>query len=286
MNSNLSIPPHLYFIASAIFHYLGPSFAVLLFPVVSVEGVAWLRIASAAVVFLLIARPVTAFLRSTSRSKMLIVLFGLTFGLMNYSFYYAIDRLPLSTVAAIEFIGPVLLCLFGTKTMRNLLALCLAFLGVYLLTEFNIDQESSGLIWAFINALLFMLYIILAHQLASSEAETSPINRLGASMIFALLVISPLGIQGAQPAFTNIGWLSAGVGVGITSSVIPYLLDQLAMVRMSRSTYALFIAILPAAATIIGAIVLAQIPNTKEISGIVLVISGVLLAKDHSLSKK
>ena len=44
-------PPEAYFVVSAIFHYLGPAFAVLLFARVDVLGVAWLRIASAAVIF-------------------------------------------------------------------------------------------------------------------------------------------------------------------------------------------------------------------------------------------
>ncbi|MFP3513686.1 hypothetical protein SB775_29755, partial [Peribacillus sp. SIMBA_075] len=45
------VPPHAWFGVSAIFHYLGPSFAVLLFPAVGVLGVAWFRIASAALIF-------------------------------------------------------------------------------------------------------------------------------------------------------------------------------------------------------------------------------------------
>lgn len=46
-----AVPPHAWFGVSAVFHYLGPSFAVLLFPAVGVLGVAWMRIATAALVF-------------------------------------------------------------------------------------------------------------------------------------------------------------------------------------------------------------------------------------------
>ena len=46
-----NVPPHVWFAVSAVFHYLGPAFAVLLFPAVGVFGVAWMRIASAALIF-------------------------------------------------------------------------------------------------------------------------------------------------------------------------------------------------------------------------------------------
>src|SRR4249919_1629111 len=102
------VPPHAYFVGSAVFHYLGPSFAVLLFARVDVLGVAWLRIASAAVVFAAWRRP---WRRRRTLDRRLVVSLGVVLAAMNACFYVAIDRLPLATVAAIEFIGPVLLAL-------------------------------------------------------------------------------------------------------------------------------------------------------------------------------
>ncbi|HEV8054712.1 MAG TPA: hypothetical protein VGP30_07775, partial [Candidatus Limnocylindrales bacterium] len=67
----------------------------------------------------------------------------------------------------------------------------------------------------------------------------------------------------------------AGVGVGVSSSVIPYVTDQLAMARIKRSTYALLVSLLPATATVVGVIVLAQIPTLVEIAGVGLVIAAV-----------
>src|SRR5438105_12981238 len=103
------VPPHLVFLVSAIFHYLGPAFAVLLFANVSVLGVAWLRIASAALVFAIWRRP-WQHLKGMSWAKLRILLaLGIVLGLMNACFYLAIARLPLGTVGAIEFIGPITL---------------------------------------------------------------------------------------------------------------------------------------------------------------------------------
>ncbi|MTI89461.1 MAG: EamA family transporter [Balneolaceae bacterium] len=280
------IPPHLYFMGSAIFHYLGPSFAVLLFARVSVSGVAWLRIVSAGLVFALWRKPWKVFAQTNYETRWLIVGLGSVFALMNYSFYYAIARLPLGTVAAIEFIGPILLALIGTRSWRNLAALVLAVLGVYMLTDIRLAGEPMGFIWAFVNAALFVAYIILAHRISRSDTGTKAVDRLGAAMLIASIVITPLGINGALPAMTDTIALAAGLGVGLSSSVIPYVFDQLAMTRLSRSTYSLFVAILPAMAVIIGVIVLHQIPTGLEIVAIGLVAGGVLLHRETKTTGK
>src|ERR1700710_289531 len=120
-------PPHAYFAVSAVFHYLGPAFAVLLFARVDVLGVAWLRIASAAGIF-------AAWRRPAGRTRRLLLAWGAVLAVMNSCFYLAIDRLPLGTVAAIEFVPVIVLAAFGARTARNLAALGLAVGGVYLLT--------------------------------------------------------------------------------------------------------------------------------------------------------
>src|SRR5262249_18846739 len=120
------VPPPAYFVGSAIFHYLGPSFGVLLFARVDVLGVAWLRIASAAVVFAVWRRPWRKFAALDRQGQMLIVSLGAVFAAMNACFYVSIDRLPLATVAAIEFIGPIALAVIGARTSRNLAAVVAA----------------------------------------------------------------------------------------------------------------------------------------------------------------
>jgi inner membrane transporter RhtA len=274
------IPPHLYFVGSAIFHYLGPSFAVLLFARVPVAGVAWLRIVSAGIVFAAWRRPWRALATADSRTRTLIWALGAVFALMNYSFYVAIDRLPLGTVAAIEFVGPIVLAVIGARRWRNFVALGLATAGVYLLTDIGLDVAPAGLIWALLNAVLFTLYIVLAHAVSRADPATTPIDRLGASMLIAMIAITPLGLRGALPAFGDLTALGAGIGVGVTSSVIPYVFDQMAMVRLPRSTYALFVALLPATAVLIGVIVLGQIPTIIEGVAVGFVIVGVLIHKD------
>jgi len=269
------VPPHLYFVGSAIFHYLGPSFAVLLFARVPVGGVAWLRIVSAAAVFALWRKPWKSFFAARPSTQKIVVALGVVFALMNYSFYVAIDRLPLGTVAAIEFLGPIVLALVNGRSVRNLVALVFAISGVYLLTDIRLAGDPEAFAWAFANAALFLLYIVLAHRVARAEPGTNSLDRLGAAMLVAAVVVTPLGLIDAAPALVDPIALAAGIGVGISSSVIPYVFDQLAMARLSRATYALFIALLPATAVAIGIVVLHQIPSVVELIGVALVVLGV-----------
>jgi inner membrane transporter RhtA len=271
------VPPHAYFLVSAVFHYLGPAFAVLLFVRVDVLGVAWLRIAAAAAVFALWRRPWRTLAQPEGRR--LLLAWGAVLAVMNCSFYLAIDRLPLATVAAIEFLPVVALAAFGARTPRNLAALLLAVPGVYLLTGVQLEGEALGVALAFVNAGLFALYIVLAHRVAQL-GTFSGVDGLAASMLVALVVVTPLAGWAAVPAFGDPIALLAGAGVGISSSVIPYVSDQLAMRRLARATYALMVSLLPATATVIGVVVLAQIPSWNEAVGVALVIVGVAVHRE------
>src|SRR5918999_1565096 len=144
-----TIPPHAYFLVSAVFHYLGPAFAVLLFPHIGVLGVAWLRIASAAAIFALWRRPWRIVTGLTPSGRWTLISLGVVLGAMNGCFYLAIDRLPLGTVGAIEFLGPIVLAALGVRSRRNVLALGLAVAGVWLLTDVRLAGEPVGFIFSF-----------------------------------------------------------------------------------------------------------------------------------------
>lgn len=279
------VPPHLYFITSAIFHYLGPAFAVLLFTSVEPLGVAWLRIASAAVVFALWRKPWRLFMRLSVVDRVNVVVLGVVLALMNLCFYMAIDRLPLATVGAIEFLGPVGIAAFGMKTGRNWSALIVTIMGVYLLTNVRLEGEPLGYLFAFLNCGLFIFYIIFGHRIAS-DGGASGVDRLGLAMLIAMIAAFPIGIADASVALVSPVLLAASIGVGITSSVIPYVCDQLAMSRLPRSSFALFLALLPATATVIGILVLDQVPTFMEFAGVALVIWGVAIHRPDQREEK
>lgn len=274
------VPAQAYFGVSAVFHYLGPAFAVLLFTRVDALGVAWLRIASAAVVFALWRRPWRSFAAASWRSRWLLLAMGLVLGAMNVCFYLAIARLPLSTVGALEFLGPIVLAAVGLRSWRNVAALVLAVGGVVLLVDVRWAGSPLGVALAFANCGLFVLYIVLGHRLAADGGRAG-IDRLGVAMLVAAVVVTPLGLAPALPAFASWALLGAGVAVGICSSVIPYVCDQLAMARLPRATFALLLALLPATATLIGVIVLHQVPTWAELAGIALVVVGVAVHRER-----
>ncbi|HLH90351.1 MAG TPA: EamA family transporter [Xanthobacteraceae bacterium] len=268
------IPPHAFFVASAVFHYLGPAFAVLLFAYVAPLGVAWLRIAVAAAIFALWRRPWRFFRQLNSSQRAAVISLGLVLAAMNCVFYEAIARLPLGTVGAIEFLGPVGLAVVGMRTRRNFAAFVLAVAGVAVLTDVRIVGEPVGYAFAFANCAAFVLYVVLGHRIAA-DGGVAGIDRLGTAMLVAAITALPFGVGDAVPALTSPLLLGAAVGVGVTSSVIPYVCDQLAMARLPRASFALMLALLPATAAAIGVVVLRQVPSGAELCGIALVVAGV-----------
>jgi inner membrane transporter RhtA len=193
---------------------------------------------------------------------------------MNSVFYEAIGRLPLGTVGAIEFVGPIIIAFLGLKTLRNLGALIFASAGVYILTDLRLAGAPLGYLFALANCLLFMLYILLGHRIAATGGQ-SGIDRLSAAMLIATLAAFPIGFPAAARAFADPMLLGAGIGVGVSSSVIPYVCDQLAMSRLPRASFALLLSLLPATASLMGFLVLGQLPSWFELLGIACVGVGV-----------
>ncbi len=147
---------------------------------------------------------------------------------------------------------------------------------MFVLIGFSWSTDIAGLGFAVLNAALFGVYIVLGHKAAERGAGRG-VETLGAAMAVAFLAAFPFGISEVIGALSSPVLILAGIGVGLCSSVIPYVSDQLAMSRLPRATFALMLALLPATATAIGALVLLQIPSARDILGIALVMGGVAL---------
>jgi inner membrane transporter RhtA len=254
-------------VLGAGFHYLGPSFAVLLFVHVDALGVAWLRLASAGLFFALWRRPWSVFRAARPAERWVLAALGGVLAVMNAAFYLALDRAPLATVASIEFLGVVALAAYGVRSRRNSLALALVCGGVALLTQVSLAGSLAGLFWAGANCFGFVLYVVLGHRISGPGG----VDRLAVAVVIGALVATPIGLVQATPAFTHPAWLLWGIGVGLCSTVIPYVADQWAMARLPRATYALMLALLPVTATACGLVVLGQVPSRLELVGIALV---------------
>ncbi len=204
-----TLPPHVWFCVSALFHYLGPAFAVLLFSQVGVLGMAWLRIATAALVFAPLTRPWRVLAGADWRTRRLLLVFGACLAIMNCSFYLALARLPISTVATVEFVGTIGVALWGARSARNLAALAIAVVGTLMLVDMTWSNDPRGLFWAFLNGALFVGYIILGHRVAASGAGG------GIAGLTAALLLSRAGFK--VTVFERSGSFSE-VGAGLQIS--------------------------------------------------------------------
>ena len=225
---------------SATFHYVGPALAVMLFGLVAPSGVAWLRIATAAVVLAVWRRPWRTVRRMSRRGLGLLGAMGGVLAVMNVSFYLAIDRLPLGTVGAIEFGGVIVLAALGVRSRRNLVALLLAVGGVLLLADVHLVAEPVGLAFALVNCLGFTAYVVLGHRMAGDGA-VSGLDRLSLAMLVGLVMVTPIGLGAVAPQLTDPVVLAAGIAIGVCSSVIPYAIDQVVMARLSRGGFAILL---------------------------------------------
>jgi inner membrane transporter RhtA len=245
----------------------------------------WLRIASAAVIFAVWRRPWRVIARLNCQQRLALLGLAVVLAGMNSLFYLATDRLPLATVGAIEFLGTVVLATLGVRSWRNLAALAATITGVGLLTALKVGSDPLGYLFAFGNCVGFVVYVVLGHRIANmqpsspADGSTAGIDQLGAAMGMAALIAAPVGLSSAMPALYHPVWLLWGFAIGLCSSVIPYVTDQLAMARLPRATFALMLALLPACAVVIGVVVLGQIPTAAELAGIGLVIAGLLVHK-------
>jgi inner membrane transporter RhtA len=202
------------------------------------------------------------------------VAFGIALAAMNLTFYLAIERLPLGTTVAIEFIGPILVAAIAVRGLRNLAALLVAMAGVAMLSKISVSGSALGVGLALAAGMFWAVYIVLAHQVARRGLG---MTGLAAAMAVGTVAIAPLA---AAPAVESAGHgavLLLAVGAGLLSSVVPYALDQVLLRRLSRGAFALLLSLLPATATIMGLVLLRQVPQPLEIVGIGLVVAAVVL---------
>lgn len=261
--------------------YVGAALAVGLFDRLAPSAVAELRLIGAALVLLAWRRPGRAAWRGVRLARA--GLFGLATALMNVAYYEAIARLPLGTAVAIEFTGPVLVAALASRRFRDLGAAGLAAVGVLLIADVRWSGSPAGVLWALGAAVMWAAYILLGKRVARAG---SGIDDLATGFTVAAVVLLPLlgvGGAGAATAFgvTNLapladpGVITLSVGLGVLSSVVPYVLDQVVLRRVGQARFAVLLALLPATATLVGLVLLGQLPGALEGVGIVLVIAAV-----------
>jgi inner membrane transporter RhtA len=279
------IPAPLLFVIGGVSMYVGAALAVGLFDRLSPTAVALLRLIGAAAVLLAWRRPGRAAWRGSRLARA--AAFGLATALMNLAFYEAIARLPLGTAVAVEFVGPVAVAAVASRRPRDVGAVALAALGVALIADVRWSGSPSGVLWALTAAGMWAAYILLGKRVATAG---NGLDDMAVGFVVAAVVLSPLllvGGPGALGALADPGVLVLAVGVGVLSSVVPYVLDQLVLRRVGQARFAVLLALLPATATVVGLVALAQVPGWVEALGIAAVVAAVALrSRDGDVAAK
>lgn len=268
------VPPEPLFVLGGVSQFVGQAMAVNLFDDLRPGGVALLRVFGAALMIVLLRR---SWRRRWTRAELgWACVFGIVVAAMNLSIYYSVEVVPLGNAVAIEFLGPVAVAAFGTRTPRSAVALLLAVAGVAVLAGVETDGTLRGVWFALLAGAFWAGYIILGHRVARGAAW---VDGLGVGMLAGALVISPFGIPHVPTAVARPALLGLSFTVGLLSNVIPYGIDQWAMRRLNRHRFALLQALQPVSAAAVGFLLLSQVPSGLEFLGIGLVIVAIVLSR-------
>jgi inner membrane transporter RhtA len=241
----------------------GSAFADKLFAQAGPGGVVLLRLALSGAMLLAISRPR---LRGRTRADLrAAIAFGLVLGGMNWSFYEALDRLPLGVAVTIEFLGPLTVAVAGSRRLLDAVWVVLAAGGVGLLAlrGDNHDIDPVGIALALLAGACWAGYILLSKRVGASFAA---LDGLAIALAVGTLLVLPVGIAQGGTALLHPGVLAGGLAVALLSSLIPYSLEIVALRRLKASTFGLLMSLEPAFAALAGVIVLSQ-----HLTGILLI---------------
>ncbi len=263
--------PALAFVLGAIVSIqFGAALAATLFDDLDASAVSLMRLGFAAVVLLAVWRPrVRAYAREDLR---LAVVFGLCLGLMNFTFYEAIERIDLGIAVTLEFLGPLGVAVAGSRSRLDLVWVLLAGAGVLLLANpGGADApDALGVAFALMAAAFWAAYIVLA---ARAGERFSGGKGLALAMAVAVLVPLGPGLATDGEALLSTQFLLVGFGVALLSSVVPYSLETEALRRMPKNVFGVMMSLEPAVAALAGFLVLSQDLGARELAAVGLVVA-------------
>lgn len=235
---------------------------------VGVEGAAWLRLAWAGVLLLVIVRPrPSKFTRVTFLTSMAL---GVVTAGVTMLFMASIARIDLGVASAIEFLGPLGVAVLLGRGRARFVWPGLAAAGVLLLTQpwsGNVDVIGVG--FALAAAVCWGCYILLTQRVGD---EVEGINGLAVSMataaVFCTLIVGPVVL----PRLTG-EILLFGIGLALLLPVIPFTLEMLALRRLTTAAFGTLMALEPGFAMVVGFVVLTQVPGPAALLGITLVVA-------------
>ncbi|QMS57621.1 MULTISPECIES: DMT family transporter [Kocuria] len=257
-------------VAATFVTQTGAAIAVSLFDEIGALGAVFLRLAMAAVVLCAVVRPS---LRGMTCVTLGVVLaFGVSLGGMNMLIYQAVARLPLGVAVTIELLGPLVLSVVLSRRLTGVLWAGIALAGVLLLSGVGPGTEipdPAGVLFALGAASLWVLYILMSRQAGRSFPG---VQGLALAMVVGAVLAAPFGIASGGAALLQPRVLLIGLAVALMSSALPYALELAALRRLAAETFSILVSMAPAAAALVGWLILGQELGTAELAGMALVI--------------
>jgi inner membrane transporter RhtA len=267
-NGPVKVPAPVLAVSSMLSVQTGAALSTHLFKAITPAGTAWLRLAMAAVVLLLVSRPrLGAMGWPALRATMVL---GTTTALLTVAFIEAVARIPLGTASAIEFLGPLGVAAIGSHRRSALVWPALALAGVIGLTEpWHGRLNLTGVAFAAAAACGWAGYILLTQRVG---AQLDGLQGLATSLATATVVAAPVA---AWPALHGVTPEIAIQGLGLATLVplLPFTLELMALRRMRVAAFGTLMAVEPAIATVIGLVLLDQLPRIWQIAGVGLVVA-------------
>ena len=249
-----AVPPPALLLVSIVSIQLGAAVAVNLFPALGTVGTAFLRLAFAALLLIAATRHTIAW--SARRHAGALLLYGTILGVMNLSFYGAIERIPLGIAVAIEFVGPLGLAAATSRRARDFAWIGLAVLGILLLTpEIGAALDPLGVALAGVTGLCWAAFTVMSQRIGKALPGNSG---LAIGMAVAALVVLPVELAVGGLGGLDLGLLAAVLAVAILSTALPLSLEFEALKRMTARSYGIVLTLEPAMAAIVGALLLGQ----------------------------
>ncbi|GHF11713.1 threonine transporter RhtB [Amycolatopsis deserti] len=246
------IPPPLQVLIGIVSVQVGASLAKQLFAVTGPAGTVTLRLFFAALVLLLVWRPV---LRLGRRALPVVLAYGVVLGTMNLTFYQALARIPQGIAVTIEFLGPLAVALAGSRRWLDVLWAVVAAGGVVLLAETRGDLSLLGIVFALIAGACWGLYILLSASLGKRTEEG---KGLALGMAVAAVAAMPAGVIDSGTNLLSPWVLLIGLAVALLSSVVPYSLELEALRKIPPRVFGILMSLEPAVAALSGLLVLGE----------------------------
>ena len=267
-NKLLDIPPIPAVLFAIISVQSGAAIAKSLFPVIGAAATASMRIGISAILLLAVYRP--NLFQITPKQWKIVISYGLSLGAMNLIFYLAIERIPIGLAVTLEFIGPLLVAVFGSKRFIDYLWVLLAAAGIVLIAPWtNNGIDLLGILFALLAGALWAAYIVLGGKISrimkSGEAVAT-------GMLFASLLIVPFGIIGNGLNSLTPTFFYLGIALALLSSAIPFTLEMKALGQLPARTFSILMSLEPAAASICAFLFLQEHLTFNEVLAVFFVV--------------